>query len=72
MPLSNYLSRRFEREADRFAIEITGDAGAFVSGMEKLAKMNLADREPNAAVEALFYSHPSIGKRIAFARSMNR
>ncbi len=70
MPLSNYLSRRFEREADRFAIEITGDAGAFISSMDKLANMNLADREPNAAVEALFYSHPSISKRIAFARSM--
>ncbi len=32
--------------------------------MEKLAEMNLADMTPNPIVEFLFYSHPSIDKRI--------
>jgi STE24 endopeptidase len=36
--------------------------------MEKLADMNLADRDPNPVTEFMFYSHPSIKKRIAFAR----
>ncbi|OHD65870.1 MAG: hypothetical protein A2176_03410 [Spirochaetes bacterium RBG_13_51_14] len=68
MPASNALSRRFEREADRYAPDVTRDREAFISTMEKLADLNLADRDPNPAREFMFYSHPSIKKRIAFAR----
>ncbi len=68
MPLSNALSRRYEREADRYALDATRDRDAFISTMEKLAEMNLADRDPNPVTEFMFYSHPSIKKRIAFAR----
>ena len=68
MPLSNALSRRYEREADRYALDATRDRDAFISTMEKLADMNLADRDPNPVTEFMFYSHPSIKKRIAFAR----
>jgi len=67
-PLTNVVSRRHEREADRDALEITGDTASFISAMEKLAAKNLADRNPNPAIEFFFYSHPSIHKRIAFAR----
>jgi STE24 endopeptidase len=69
MPLSNALSRRYEREADRYALEATRDRDSFISAMEKLADMNLADRDPNPVTEFMFYSHPSIKKRIAFARN---
>jgi STE24 endopeptidase len=68
MPLSNALSRKYEREADRYALDVTRDRDAFISAMEKLADMNLADRDPNPVTEFMFYSHPSIKKRIAFAR----
>ena len=68
MPLSNAVSRRHEREADRYAIDVTGDAAAFISSMEKLADLNLADRDPNPVTEFMFYSHPAIRKRIEFAR----
>ncbi|MBN2160959.1 MAG: M48 family metallopeptidase [Spirochaetes bacterium] len=68
MPASNALSRKFEREADRFALETTRDRESFISTMEKLADLNLADRDPNPVTEFMFYSHPSIKKRIAFAR----
>jgi STE24 endopeptidase len=69
MPLSNALSRRYEREADRYALDATRDREAFISAMEKLADMNLADRDPNPVTEFMFYSHPSIKKRISFARN---
>jgi STE24 endopeptidase len=69
MPLSNALSRKYEREADRYALDITRDRESFISSMEKLADMNLADRDPNPVTEFMFYSHPSIKKRIAFARN---
>jgi STE24 endopeptidase len=69
MPLTNMISRKYEREADRFAIETTGDSASFISSMEKLAELNLSDREPDPVIEFLFYSHPSIKKRIEFAKS---
>ena len=67
MPLTNYISRKYEFEADRYALELTGDMASFVSTMEKLAAQNLADREPHPFIEFIFYSHPSIKRRIAAA-----
>ncbi len=68
-PFSNWISRRHEREADAFALEATGKSEAFISAFEKLGRQNLADPEPNPWIERLLYSHPSISKRIAFARN---
>lgn len=70
-PITNILSRKFEWEADTYALEITKDREAFISAMEKLADQNLADKKPNKIVEFLFHSHPSLEKRIAFARGYN-
>ena len=69
MPATNAVSRAFEREADRFALEKTGMSAEFIAAMEKLAVRNLADKEPRPVVELLFYSHPSLSKRIAAAEA---
>lgn len=66
-PLQNSISRYYERQADCFSIEITKDKAAFISSMKKLAEINLANADPNPIIEFLFYNHPSIKKRIAFA-----
>lgn len=66
-PIQNAFSRAHERSADRFALRATGMKEAFISAMRKLALLNLADRTPHPLVEFLFYSHPSIEKRIAAA-----
>jgi STE24 endopeptidase len=75
-PVGAYISRRFEFEADRFAIDMTGNITAFKSMMEKLAFQNLADEEPNAFVEYWFHSHPSVKRRIEageeFFNNLNR
>ena len=42
-----------------------GDRAAFISGMEKLAERNLAERQPHPLIEFIFSSHPSIEKRVA-------
>ncbi len=68
-PLNGALSRRFEREADRFALEKTKNTDAFISMMKKLAEQNLADVSPHPIVEFLFYGHPSIEKRMKFAEN---
>ena len=64
-PLSNMLSRKFEYEADEYAIISTNKREAFISTLEKLTDQNLGDREPHPIVEWFFYSHPSIKNRVS-------
>jgi len=72
MPLTNIISRYFERQADKFALETTKDAEGFISAMERLADQNLANKEPHPAIEFLLHSHPSIARRVEFARKYNQ
>lgn len=69
VPLANALSRRHERRADQFAIELTQNAGAFVSAMRRLGAQNLSEDRPSRLVELLFYTHPPLHQRIASARA---
>ena len=64
-PMMNAYSRSNERAADDFAVNLIGEPESFISGLNKLSDQNLADRTPNKIVEFLFYSHPSIEKRVA-------
>ncbi|MBI5663201.1 MAG: M48 family metallopeptidase [Ignavibacterium album] len=64
-PIGNMLSRKFEYEADRYAIETTKKPTSFIQTLNKLTEQNLGDKEPHPFVEWFFYSHPSIRKRIA-------
>lgn len=68
LPLANGWSRHVERRADRFALETIADPRAFIGSMERLATLNLAERDPLRLEEFFLYSHPSIGRRIAHAR----
>jgi len=67
LPVVNSFSRRLETAADLYALDTTGDALAFVSSMEKLADLNLANKAPNKLIEFIFYSHPSVEDRIKLA-----
>jgi STE24 endopeptidase len=67
-PIANALSRWHERRADRFAIEHTGNAAAFISAIKRLSSQNLAEEVPPAWVEALLHSHPSTARRLEAAR----
>jgi len=67
LPGINYFSRRLETAADIYALDLTGDALAFVSSMEKLAELNLANKSPNRIIQFIFHSHPSIEERIKLA-----
>lgn len=68
MPITPAFSRNMERQADKFALDMTHNKEAFVSTMNKLAYMNLADPNPSPIIEFLLYDHPSISKRIKFAQ----
>ncbi len=66
-PLQNALSRRFERQADRYALERTGLRDAYISAFRKLAKLNKDDPSPHWLEVLLFHSHPPVGQRLAMA-----
>jgi STE24 endopeptidase len=67
-PAEAFISRIFERNADRAALEITGLKDAFISMMNKLAQQNLADRSPHPVIKFFFFDHPPIDERIRIAK----
>jgi STE24 endopeptidase len=69
VPAAHAMSRAYERSADRFALELTRNPGAFISAMRRLAAQNLAEDHPSKMVQWLFYSHPPIAERIASAQA---
>lgn len=71
LPVVNAYSRALERQADAYALRSISSPAPFISSMEKLAELNLAERQPNRWIEFIFYSHPSIQKRIAFAQKFS-
>jgi STE24 endopeptidase len=64
-PITNMISRRFEYEADEYAVVSTSNVSSFTAVLEKLTEQNLGDKDPHPFVEWFFYSHPSIKKRIS-------
>jgi len=68
VPVAHAMSRAFERRADRFALELTRNPGAFISAMRRLGAQNLAEESPSQLVQWLFYSHPPLRERIAAAQ----
>lgn len=68
LPAANAFSRRLERSADRFAMDLTGSGAALASAMQHLAAQNLAEEHPSRLAQWLFYSHPPFSERIAAAR----
>jgi STE24 endopeptidase len=72
MPALNIYSRFNERQADRYAFESIANIEPFISSMNKLAKQNLAERQPAKWIEFLFHSHPAIASRVAAAEEWSR
>lgn len=69
-PLSSAISRKYEYQADEYAIKVTAKRAAFISTLEKLTEQNLGDKDPHPLVEWFFYSHPSIKKRVAAIKKL--
>jgi STE24 endopeptidase len=71
-PVAHAMSRAHERNADRFAVNLTKNPVAFISAMRRLAAQNLAEEHPSQVVQWLFYSHPPIRERIAAAETFGQ
>ncbi len=57
-------SRKNEYQADRFAVETTGNAGPLVDSLKKLSMDNLSNLTPHPFYVFLNYSHPPVLERI--------
>lgn len=66
---TNVLSRKFEYEADAFAVRTTGDAAPLVKGLKQLAVDNLSNLTPHPWLVFMEYSHPPLLERL---RAMNK
>jgi STE24 endopeptidase len=64
-----WLSRRFERAADRCSLELTEQPVAFARAHLELARRNLSDLEPPRVVYLLLFSHPTAPERLAAGRA---
>ena len=64
-----WLSRRFERAADRCSLELTEQPAAFARAHLELARRNLSDLEPPRPVYLLLFSHPTPPERLALGRA---
>ena len=61
--IMNYLSRKFEYQADNYA-KSTYKAAPLISGLKKLSKSSLSNLTPHPAYVFMHYSHPTLLQRI--------
>jgi STE24 endopeptidase len=66
-PLRHAQSRRHERRADVFALDLTGEAEAFGSAIRRLGNRHLAEEAPSVWTRWLYHRHPSVAERLALA-----
>lgn len=64
-PMQNALSRFYERQCDRYALDRTHNRDAYRSAFTKLARLNKSDPDPHPLVAFFFYDHPPIRERLA-------
>jgi STE24 endopeptidase len=65
LPAAAFLSRHFERVADRCSLELTGDRAAFERLHRRLALANLADLAPPSWLYFWMASHPTPLERLS-------
>jgi len=63
-PLESAISRKFEREADDFALDLMETAEPMRSALKRLATDNLANLTPHPLYAWFYYSHPPLVERI--------
>jgi len=62
--VGNIFSRKYEYQADTYAVETTGLGREMIDGLKKLCLVNLSNLTPHPLQVFLEYSHPPVLKRI--------
>ena len=63
-PFNAWISRRWERAADRFSLRLTGDRDAYRAAHVRLALANVSDLEPPRILYLWLFSHPTAPERL--------
>jgi STE24 endopeptidase len=71
-PLLCAEARHDERDADEYALAVTGDVAGYVSVMRKLRSMNLEESDSSPLCRLLFDTHPTYGERLKLALEYRR
>lgn len=71
-PVGAYISRRYEREADQMAHDLTGTSEPMINALKRLAKDNLSNLHPHPWYVWFYYSHPPLTERIEYLKTMNK
>ena len=66
--VDNIISRKYEFEADRYAVRSYGHREAMISALKKLSRDNLSNLTPHPFTVFLEYSHPPVLERIKAIR----
>lgn len=66
LPLGSWWSRRQERQADQFAVDLIGHGSDLALSLVKLARENLSNLFPHPLYAAFYYSHPPLIERVAW------
>ena len=70
-PIGAAVMRRYEREADLMALELTGTAQPMISALKRLAKDDLTNLHPHPLYVWFYYSHPPLIERIEYLQAMD-
>ncbi|MGG1575703.1 M48 family metallopeptidase [Fictibacillus sp. NRS-1165] len=68
-PVENAVSRKAEKDADRYAIELTKNPDAAVGAFQQLTISGLSEVNPPKLVKFFLYGHPTMLERITFLDS---
>jgi STE24 endopeptidase len=71
-PLRLAQSRAQERRADRFALNLTGEAAALAAAVRRLGERHLVEERPSRLTRWFFHRHPPVAERIALAEGFAR
>jgi STE24 endopeptidase len=69
-PLYMALSRRFERQADRFSVGLLKSSSSMITVLKRLAADNLSNLFPHPWYVRFHYSHPPLMERIMALEKM--
>jgi len=70
-PIGAAVMRKYEREADKMAFELTGISQPMISALKRLAKDNLSNLHPHPLYVWFYYSHPPLIERIEYLQTMD-
>jgi len=70
-PLSSYISRKYEFEADEFASE-NSQASKLITALVKLYKDNASTLTPDPTYSAFYHSHPPANIRVQFLEKLSK